>query len=49
MLIGAGMAAQMVTKEIKRLRSSYEAVGCVDGDFRQRGGGRRVVLIPNRP
>ncbi len=32
MLIGAGMAAQMVIREIKRLKNSYEAVGCVDDD-----------------
>ena len=32
MLIGAGMAAQMVIREIKRSRNSYEAVGCVDDD-----------------
>jgi FlaA1/EpsC-like NDP-sugar epimerase len=32
MLIGAGMAAQMVIREIKRLRNSYDAVGCVDDD-----------------
>ena len=32
MLIGAGMAAQMVIREIKRLPESYEAVGCVDDD-----------------
>jgi FlaA1/EpsC-like NDP-sugar epimerase len=32
MLIGAGMAAQMVIRGIKRLRNSYEAVGCVDDD-----------------
>jgi len=32
MLIGAGTAAQMVIREVKRLRNSYEAVGCVDDD-----------------
>jgi FlaA1/EpsC-like NDP-sugar epimerase len=32
MLIGAGSAAQMVIREIKRLRNSYEAIGCVDDD-----------------
>jgi FlaA1/EpsC-like NDP-sugar epimerase len=32
MLIGAGSAAQMVVREIKRLNDSYEAVGCVDDD-----------------
>jgi FlaA1/EpsC-like NDP-sugar epimerase len=32
MLIGAGMAAQMVIREIKRSRNSYEAIGCVDDD-----------------
>ena len=32
MLIGAGMAAQIVIREIKRLRNSYEAIGCVDDD-----------------
>ncbi len=32
MLIGAGLAAQMVIREVKRLRNSYEAVGCVDDD-----------------
>jgi len=31
-LIGAGMAAQMVIREIKRSRNSYEIVGCVDDD-----------------
>jgi FlaA1/EpsC-like NDP-sugar epimerase len=32
MLIGAGMAAQMVIRELKRSRSSFEVVGCVDDD-----------------
>jgi len=32
MLIGAGMAAQMVIREIKRLGNSYEAIGCVDDE-----------------
>src|SRR5215470_5946959 len=32
MLIGAGVAAQMVIREIKRLGNSYEAVGCVDDE-----------------
>jgi len=32
MLIGAGTAAQMVIREIKRLGNSYEAVGCVDDE-----------------
>jgi FlaA1/EpsC-like NDP-sugar epimerase len=32
MLIGAGSAAQMVIREIKRLKNTYEAVGCVDDD-----------------
>jgi len=32
MLIGAGIAAQMVIREIKRLRNRYEAVGCVDDE-----------------
>jgi FlaA1/EpsC-like NDP-sugar epimerase len=32
MLIGAGSAAQMVIREIKRLKNSYEVVGCVDDD-----------------
>jgi FlaA1/EpsC-like NDP-sugar epimerase len=32
MLIGAGSAAQMVVREINRMRSTYEAVGCVDDD-----------------
>jgi FlaA1/EpsC-like NDP-sugar epimerase len=31
-LIGAGMAAQMVIRELKRSRNSFEAVGCVDDD-----------------
>ena len=31
-LIGAGSAAQMVVREIKRLKDTYEAVGCVDDD-----------------
>jgi FlaA1/EpsC-like NDP-sugar epimerase len=31
MLIGAGMAAQLVIREIKRLKT-YEALGCVDDD-----------------
>ncbi len=32
MLIGAGMAAQIVIRELKRLKSCYEALGCVDDD-----------------
>ena len=32
MLIGAGMAAQMVIREIKRSQNFYEVVGCVDDD-----------------
>ncbi len=32
MLIGSGMAAQMVIREIKRSQNSYEVVGCVDDD-----------------
>jgi len=32
MLIGAGSAAQMVIREIKRLKKTYEVVGCVDDD-----------------
>ena len=32
MLIGAGSAAQIVIREIKRMRNSYEVVGCVDDD-----------------
>jgi len=32
MLIGAGTAAQMVIREIKRLGNTYEAVGCVDDE-----------------
>jgi FlaA1/EpsC-like NDP-sugar epimerase len=32
MLIGAGMAAQMVIREIKRSRNRYDVVGCVDDD-----------------
>jgi FlaA1/EpsC-like NDP-sugar epimerase len=32
MLIGAGTAAQIVIREIKRLRNIYEAIGCVDDD-----------------
>jgi FlaA1/EpsC-like NDP-sugar epimerase len=32
MLIGAGMAAQIVIREINRLRMSCEAIGCVDDD-----------------
>jgi FlaA1/EpsC-like NDP-sugar epimerase len=32
LLIGAGMAAQIVIREIKRLPNSYEALGCVDDD-----------------
>ena len=31
-LIGAGGAAQTVIREIKRLKNTYEAVGCVDDD-----------------
>lgn len=37
MLIGAGSAAQMVIREIKRLKNTYEAVGCVDDDESKRG------------
>ncbi|MGB2627011.1 MAG: nucleoside-diphosphate sugar epimerase/dehydratase [Candidatus Acidiferrum sp.] len=37
MLIGAGAAAQMVIREIKRLKNTYEAVGCVDDDQSKRG------------
>jgi FlaA1/EpsC-like NDP-sugar epimerase len=32
MLIGAGVGAQMVIREIKQLGNSYEAVGCVDDE-----------------
>jgi FlaA1/EpsC-like NDP-sugar epimerase len=32
MLIGAGSAAQIVIRELKRFRDSYDAVGCVDDD-----------------
>jgi FlaA1/EpsC-like NDP-sugar epimerase len=32
MLIGSGMAAQMVIREIKRSQNGYEVVGCVDDD-----------------
>jgi FlaA1/EpsC-like NDP-sugar epimerase len=32
MLIGAGGAAQMVIREIKRLKNSYKVIGCVDDD-----------------
>jgi FlaA1/EpsC-like NDP-sugar epimerase len=32
MLIGAGMAAQMVIREIKRSQNFFEVVGCVDDD-----------------
>jgi FlaA1/EpsC-like NDP-sugar epimerase len=32
MLIGAGSAAQMVIREINRMKDIYEAVGCVDDD-----------------
>jgi FlaA1/EpsC-like NDP-sugar epimerase len=32
MLIGAGSAAQMVVREINRMKDIYEAVGCVDDD-----------------
>jgi FlaA1/EpsC-like NDP-sugar epimerase len=32
MLIGSGMAAQMVIREIKRSQNNYEVVGCVDDD-----------------
>jgi FlaA1/EpsC-like NDP-sugar epimerase len=31
-LIGAGSAAQIVIRELKRLKDSYDAVGCVDDD-----------------
>ena len=31
-LIGAGMAAQIVIREIKRMREAYDVVGCVDDD-----------------
>jgi FlaA1/EpsC-like NDP-sugar epimerase len=31
-LIGAGSAAQMVVREINRMKNTYEAVGCVDDD-----------------
>jgi FlaA1/EpsC-like NDP-sugar epimerase len=37
MLIGAGSAAQMVIREIKRLKNAYEAVGCVDDDHSKWG------------
>jgi FlaA1/EpsC-like NDP-sugar epimerase len=32
MLIGAGSAAQMVVRELRRLKNTYETVGCVDDD-----------------
>jgi FlaA1/EpsC-like NDP-sugar epimerase len=32
MLIGAGSAAQIVIREINRLKDTYEVVGCVDDD-----------------
>jgi len=32
MLIGAGSAAQIVIREINRLKNTYEVVGCVDDD-----------------
>lgn len=31
-LIGAGSAAQIVIRELKRLKNTYDAVGCVDDD-----------------
>jgi FlaA1/EpsC-like NDP-sugar epimerase len=37
MLIGAGSAAQMVVREINRMKNVYEAVGCVDDDESKRG------------
>lgn len=37
MLIGAGAAAQIAIREIKRMRNSYEVVGCVDDDRSKRG------------
>jgi FlaA1/EpsC-like NDP-sugar epimerase len=36
-LIGAGTAAEMVIREIKRLKNAYQAVGCVD-DNRSKWG-----------
>lgn len=32
MLVGAGVAAQIVIREIKRMRDTYEVIGCVDDD-----------------
>lgn len=32
MLIGAGSAAQIVIRELKRLKNTYDAMGCVDDD-----------------
>jgi len=32
MLIGAGSAAQIVIRELKRMRDAYDPVGCVDDD-----------------
>lgn len=37
MLIGAGSAAQIVIRELKRFRDSHDVVGCVDDDGSKRG------------
>ncbi len=37
MLIGAGSAAQMLIREIHRLKESHEVVGCVDDDKSKQG------------
>jgi FlaA1/EpsC-like NDP-sugar epimerase len=37
MLIGAGMAAQIVIREIVRLKNSHEVIGCVDDDRTKAG------------
>jgi FlaA1/EpsC-like NDP-sugar epimerase len=37
MLIGAGSAAQIVVRELKRLKNTYDAVGCVDDDESKMG------------
>jgi FlaA1/EpsC-like NDP-sugar epimerase len=44
MLIGAGFAAEMVIREIKRLGSGYHAVGCVDDDHSKVG--IRLLGVP---
>jgi FlaA1/EpsC-like NDP-sugar epimerase len=44
MLIGAGSAAQMVVREINRMKDTYEAVGCVDDD--ESKWGMRLQGVP---